>query len=139
MREHSIVRDAALRRLSRANRLIVAGSVIGAGLLTDVAANAFPGHSTVSRRTTVKQPAVAPTGVRRSTSHAASPPIADSAPASHPDAVAGTPPAAAQTPASTPAAAPVVAAQTLASTPAAAPVAAAPTPAPAPVVVSGAS
>jgi hypothetical protein len=38
-------RDAALRRLSRVNRWLIAGSAVLTGVLTDVAANAFPGHT----------------------------------------------------------------------------------------------
>ncbi len=42
-------RDAAVRRLGRANRWLIAGSAVLTGVLTDVAANAFPGHSIASR------------------------------------------------------------------------------------------
>ena len=38
-------RDAALRRLARANRWLIAGSAALTGILTDVAANAFSGHT----------------------------------------------------------------------------------------------
>jgi hypothetical protein len=38
-------RDAAMRRLSRANRWLIAGSVALTGVLADVAANAFPGKT----------------------------------------------------------------------------------------------
>src|SRR5690349_3919090 len=38
-------RDAALRRLSHANRWLIAGSVALTGVLTEVAANAFPGKT----------------------------------------------------------------------------------------------
>jgi hypothetical protein len=38
-------RDAALRRLSRAKRWLLAGTVALTGVLTAVAANAFPGKS----------------------------------------------------------------------------------------------
>ncbi len=38
-------RDAALRRLRGLNRWMVAGTAILTGVLTDVAANAFPGHA----------------------------------------------------------------------------------------------
>src|SRR5258708_22717934 len=38
-------RDAALRRLARANRWLIGGSVALTGVLTDVAANAFSGHT----------------------------------------------------------------------------------------------
>ena len=42
-------RAAALRRLERANRWLVAASVLVTGVLTDVAANAFPGHDKEQR------------------------------------------------------------------------------------------
>jgi hypothetical protein len=38
-------RDAALQRLSRANRWLIAGSVVLTGVLSDVAANAFAGKT----------------------------------------------------------------------------------------------
>jgi hypothetical protein len=38
-------RDAALRRLSHANRWLIAGSIALTGALTEVAANAFPGKT----------------------------------------------------------------------------------------------
>jgi outer membrane biosynthesis protein TonB len=38
-------RDAALRRLSHLNRWLIAASAVLTGVLTDVAANAFPGHT----------------------------------------------------------------------------------------------
>jgi hypothetical protein len=38
-------RDAALKRLSRANRWLIAGSVLLTGALSDVAANAFAGKT----------------------------------------------------------------------------------------------
>ena len=41
----SHTRDAAMRELRRINRWMIAGSVILTGLLSDVAANAFPGRS----------------------------------------------------------------------------------------------
>src|SRR5271168_5403752 len=47
MRSHTIkARDAALRRLARVNRWLIAGSIALAGALTEVAAQAFPGRST---------------------------------------------------------------------------------------------
>lgn len=46
MRQHSgHARDAALRRLSRVNRWLIAGSVALTGVLTEVAAQAFPGRT----------------------------------------------------------------------------------------------
>src|ERR1700730_13132744 len=38
-------RDAALRKLKRANRVLLAGSVVLTGVLSDVAANAFGGRT----------------------------------------------------------------------------------------------
>ena len=38
-------RDAALLRLRRVNRWVIMGSIVLAGVLTDVAANAFPGRT----------------------------------------------------------------------------------------------
>ena len=64
-------RAAALRRLARANRWLLAASVVVTGVLTDVAANAFPGHKKEQRRSAarrkhsthkpLKPPAQAPT------------------------------------------------------------------------------
>src|SRR5947209_6404884 len=45
-------RDAALRRLARANRWLIAGSAALTGVLTDVAANAFSGHTVSSAKRT---------------------------------------------------------------------------------------
>jgi hypothetical protein len=46
MRQHTgNARDAALRRLSRTNRWLIAGSVALTGILAEVAAQAFPGKS----------------------------------------------------------------------------------------------
>jgi hypothetical protein len=60
-------RDAALRRLGRTNRWLIAGSAVLTGVLTDVAANAFPGHtvrkatsSGASRAHTKHKPLAAP-------------------------------------------------------------------------------
>jgi hypothetical protein len=47
-------RDAALGRLTRTNRWLIAASTVMTGLLTDIAANAFPGH-TAHTNSTVKQ------------------------------------------------------------------------------------
>jgi hypothetical protein len=44
-RSPSLTRDAALYRMRRINRWMLAGAVVGTGLLTDVAAQAFPGHT----------------------------------------------------------------------------------------------
>src|SRR5580698_993765 len=40
-------RDAALHRLGRVNRILIAGSVVVTGAVTDVAAHAFPGKTAV--------------------------------------------------------------------------------------------
>jgi hypothetical protein len=45
----SHTRDAALNRMRRMNRWLVASAVVATGLLTDVAAQAFPGQ-TITRR-----------------------------------------------------------------------------------------
>jgi hypothetical protein len=45
-------RDAALRQLARANRWLIAGSVVLTGVLADIAANAFPGKSAAGASTT---------------------------------------------------------------------------------------
>ena len=42
-------RDAALRQLGRFNRGLIAGSIALTAVLTDVAANAFPGKTTSHR------------------------------------------------------------------------------------------
>jgi hypothetical protein len=42
-------RDAGLRRLRTFNRLLVGAAVAGTGVLTDVAAQGFPGHKRVVR------------------------------------------------------------------------------------------
>jgi hypothetical protein len=51
-------RDAALRELHRINRWMIAGSVLLAGLLSDVAAHSFPGKhlktTTSARRSSAK-------------------------------------------------------------------------------------
>jgi hypothetical protein len=54
MKRHSPrTRDVALNRMRRVKRLVVAGSLVLTGVLTDLAAQAFPGH-------TVKRAALAP-------------------------------------------------------------------------------
>lgn len=49
-------RDAGLRRLRVLNRVLIGAAVAGTGLLTDVAANAFPGHK---RKVTANVPSAA--------------------------------------------------------------------------------
>jgi hypothetical protein len=50
----SRTRDAALRRLGRTNRWLIGATVLLTGVLTDVAANAFPGHKVTVKRTSAK-------------------------------------------------------------------------------------
>lgn len=45
---HSNARDTALRRLGRANRWMIAGSVALTAVFSEVAASAFPGRKTTS-------------------------------------------------------------------------------------------
>jgi len=45
----SLTRDAALARMRRANRWLIAGAVAVTGVLTDVAAQAFPGRTIRAR------------------------------------------------------------------------------------------
>lgn len=49
MTNAQLARDAAVRRLRQANRWIAAAAVLATGALTEVVANAFPGH-TISKR-----------------------------------------------------------------------------------------
>jgi cytoskeletal protein RodZ len=65
-------RDAALHRLSRINRTLIAASIIATGLLTDVAAHAFQGKTTKSASTTSARHSLKQS-TRRSTSSPASP------------------------------------------------------------------
>jgi hypothetical protein len=53
-------RDAGLRRLRILNRVLVGAAVAGTGLLTDVAAQAFPGHKRVVRPPVAAQPSPSP-------------------------------------------------------------------------------
>src|ERR1700722_20334312 len=57
-RNPSLARDAALRRLRRANRWLIAGAAAATGLFTEVAAQAFPGR-TINRRDTASPVALA--------------------------------------------------------------------------------
>lgn len=58
-------RDGGLRRLRTLNRILVASAVAATGLLTDVAARAFPGH-TRKVATTTPATQIAPVTARRS-------------------------------------------------------------------------
>ncbi len=60
-------RDAALRQLGRFNRWLLAGSVALTAVLTDVAANAFPGKKTTTHRAGAKAGAGAHTSTGEST------------------------------------------------------------------------
>jgi hypothetical protein len=59
-------RDAGLRRLRTLNRLLIGAAVVGTGLLTDVAAHAFPGHK---RAVTAKAATASPPATRRAPRH----------------------------------------------------------------------
>jgi hypothetical protein len=50
-------RDAGLRRLRIVNRMLIGATVAVTGLLTDVAAQAFPGHKRVIRAAVATPPA----------------------------------------------------------------------------------
>ncbi len=68
MRNHTThTRDAALRRLGRINRWLVAGSILLTGVLADVAAQAFPGKTKRSSASSTKHHSAthksSPTGV----------------------------------------------------------------------------
>ncbi len=143
-RNPSLARDAALRRMHRANRWLIAGTVVATGLLTDVAAQAFPGR-TITRSTDPPTTAQAPRPRaysarkrhRRETHHAVHHAL-------RPPAQAPTAPTQEQTPtvaAAAPAPAPTTTAAPApapAPTPAAAPAPSTPAPtAPAPVVSGG--
>jgi hypothetical protein len=82
-------RDVALRRLGHLNRWLIAGSAVLTGVLTDVAANAFPGHTRhaggSSRATAAKK-----------RHHAAHKPLTPPAQAPRPSTTASTPEASAE-------------------------------------------
>jgi hypothetical protein len=61
-------RDSSLRRLRTVNRVVIGGSVLLTGLLSDVAANAFAGHTRKASAATI--PATS-TGTSGSTGSAA--------------------------------------------------------------------
>ncbi len=54
MRLHTHTRDAALRRLDRVNRWLIAGSVTLTAVFAEIAASAFPGKS-AAKTSTVKR------------------------------------------------------------------------------------
>lgn len=128
-------RDAGLRRLRNVNRVLIGAAVLATGLLTDVAARAFPGHKrTVQAAALVTAPS-APTAAARTRSGARVPHPSHRRVAHHRLRAPAQPPAAitTQAPAAT-TAAPAV------TTPAPESVAPQPAPAPAssgPVVSSG--
>jgi hypothetical protein len=81
MRNHTThTRDAALLRLSRINRWLVAGSIVLTGVLADVAANAFPGKTKRSS---------ASSSARRSETHKSSPTGVLASPEQAPEASTG--------------------------------------------------
>ncbi len=81
MRHHTThTRDAALLRLSRINRWLVAGSIVLTGVLADVAAQAFPGKT--------KRSSASSTGHRRAT-HKSSPTGVLARPEQSPEASTG--------------------------------------------------
>src|ERR1700752_3376009 len=74
---HSHTRDSSLRRLALANRWLIAGSVALTGVLTEVAAQAFPGKAKASSTTSSTHKAKTTThssSSQTSTSKALSPP-----------------------------------------------------------------
>lgn len=129
-------RDAGLRRLRTLNRILIAAAVVLTGLLTDVAAKAFPGHKRTVRRTAVSRTAgvAATTAGRhrhRERRHRHSAHHALSAPAQAPTSTAATTAAPQGTAPAAPAPAPAV------TTPAPPATGAQAAPAPAPVVSGG--
>lgn len=81
MRNHTThTRDAALLRLSRINRWLVAGSIVLTGVLADVAANAFPGKT---KRSSTSSSA------RRSATHKSGPTGVLASPEQAPEASTG--------------------------------------------------
>src|SRR5512142_843410 len=90
----SRTRDAALRRLRRTNRWLIAGSAVLTGLFVDLAASAFSGHaSSASARShsksthhtstqPLKAPAQAPKPAETQTTEEAPPPAEETAPES---------------------------------------------------------
>jgi hypothetical protein len=123
-------RDAGLRRLRTLNRLLIGAAVVGTGLLTDVAAHAFPGHK---RAVTAKAATASPAVTRRAARHGRSHPrrhARHNVPGTlHPPAQPPT-----TTHSATHSAAPTAVVTTSAPQPAPAP---APAPTPAPVVSGG--
>jgi hypothetical protein len=68
MRKHTTeARDAALLKLRRVNRWLIAGSILLTGVLADVAASAFPGRKKAASSSTAHRSGAAtkkgPTGV----------------------------------------------------------------------------
>ena len=123
-----------MRRLSSANRWLIAGSVALTGVLTDVAASAFPGHS---RHTAAKRPKAAGTPLKVP---AEPPRQATTQPAPEKSAPAQPPaPSEATAPAETPAEESHAAPETTAEAPVPETHAQAPVPEPSEPVVSGGS
>jgi hypothetical protein len=136
-------RDAGLRRLRALNRILIGGAIVATGLLTDVAAKAFPGHKrTVTAPTLVPARSTAAThrrhharGHRHEAHHGLSGPAQVPAAATTTAAPAATTPAPAATTAAPAATTPAPQANTPA--PQATVPAPAPTPAPSPTVSGG--
>jgi hypothetical protein len=131
-------RDAALRRLRRLNRVLIGGAVAATGLLTDVTAHAFSGHSRRAGARTASASGPAPAHTRRPPArahhrhHAHHRRAALRPPANAPTSAAATTPQATTPQATTPAAP----ATTTTSGPQPAPTPQ-PAPAPAPTVSGG--
>jgi hypothetical protein len=147
-RSPSLARDAALDRMRRLNRWLIAGAVVGTGLLTDVAAQAFTGRTitrTAGSSSTGSSRALpaSPRRTRHHARHRALAPAAHAPKVVEPVAGAAAAPATQAPSTQAPATqAPVTQAPVTQApaTPAPAPVQSAPAPAPAPApVVSGGS
>ncbi|HWF24907.1 MAG TPA: hypothetical protein VG275_05645 [Solirubrobacteraceae bacterium] len=142
-RSPSLARDAALYRMRRINRWMLAGAVVGTGLLTDVAAQAFPGHTikrTAGSSSGTSTVTSATTTHRHRTRHRAHTPLKPATRAPQPQVVEPVPGATSSAAPAQAAPAPVQSAPVqsapVQSAPAPAPVQSAPAPAP---VVSGGS
>jgi hypothetical protein len=62
-------RDAGLRRLRVLNRFLIGAAVVATGLLTDVAAKAFPGHKRAVRTSSAARPTFGATSGVTATHH----------------------------------------------------------------------
>jgi hypothetical protein len=77
-RNATLARDAALYRMRRINRWLIAGAVVVTGFLTDVAAQAFPGHTITKSSGSSSGSKALPAKTRhhRARHHALTPPAA---------------------------------------------------------------